>query len=135
MGVVGWYRKHFKLTSQQGTESKVLLRFDGVDMNADLWLNGFLIGNHPCGFTTFQCDIASLLSQPGQDNVLAVRAKTGVNSRWYSGSGIFRHVWLSAVLKTHVVLWGFGCGERVLECTMTPCVLTRQLAMSLANMS
>ncbi len=135
MGGDGWHRKHFQLTSEQSVEREVSLRFNGVDMHADMWLISSSSGIHPDGYTVFKYDITPLLNPPGQDNVLAVRAKTGVNSRWYSGSGIFRHVWPSAVLKTHVVLWGFGCGERVLECTMTPCVLTRQLATSLASMS
>ena len=114
MGGVGWYRRHLQLTSEQSDEREVSLRFNGVDMHADMWLISSSSGIHPDGYTVFKYDITPLLNPPGQDNVLAVRAKTGVNSRWYSGSGIFRHVWLSAVLKTHVALRGLGVSTPVI---------------------
>lgn len=61
-------------------------------MNADIWLNGISLGTHPYGYTSFSYDITSKLS-PGKLNTLAVRVKNeGRNTRWYSGSGIYRHV-------------------------------------------
>ena len=69
---------------------RVFLRFDGVYMNADVWLNGVHLGNHPYGYTTFEYELTSHLKQTptGAQNVLAVRvANEGRNSRYYSGSG------------------------------------------------
>jgi beta-galactosidase len=111
---VGWHRKHYQLTSEQSDEREVFLCFDDMCVKAGMWLKGFLLGNHLYGYTAFQCDIASFLNPPGQDNVLAVRAKTGVNLRWRSGSDISHHVWLSAVPKTHVALWGLGVSTPVI---------------------
>ena len=62
-------------------------------MDSDVWLNGHLLGNHPYGYTAFAYDLTEFLNPPGQENVLAVRVRnSGRNSRWYSGSGIYRHV-------------------------------------------
>jgi len=64
------------------------VRFDGVYMNADFWINGHLLGNHPYGYTSFEFDLTPYLNPVGQENVLAVRVRNdGKNSRWYSGSG------------------------------------------------
>ena len=72
------------------------MRFDGVYMNADFWINGHPLGNHPYGYTSFEFDLTPYLKPAGQENVLAVRVRNeGKNSRWYSGSGIYRHTWLT----------------------------------------
>lgn len=92
VGGVGWYRKTFEKPKVQagGTAE---LRFEGVYMNCDVWMNGAHLGNHPYGYTEFAFDVTPHL-QDGK-NVVAVRVNnTGRNSRWYSGSGIFRKVWL-----------------------------------------
>ncbi len=74
-------------------------------MNCDVWLNGTHLGNHPYGYTEFAYDITSALKD-GQ-NTLAVRVNnTGRNSRWYSGSGIFRKVWLSTVGELRIPTHG-----------------------------
>ena len=93
VGGVGWYRKTFeKPEVPQG--GKVQLRFDGVYMNCDVWINGAQVGNHPYGYTQFAFDVTPHLKDG--KNVVAVKVNnTGRNSRWYSGSGIFRKVWLS----------------------------------------
>ena len=94
-GGTGWYRKKFVLG--ENTHGKMVsIDFDGVYMNSDVWLNGHHLGNHPYGYTPFYYDLTPYLNTTGQTNVLAVRAKNeGKNSRWYSGSGIYRHVWLT----------------------------------------
>jgi beta-galactosidase len=75
-------------------------------MNADIWLNGISLGTHPYGYTSFSYDITSKLT-PGKLNTLAVRVRNeGHNTRWYSGSGIYRHVWITATDKLHVDHWG-----------------------------
>ncbi|MGZ3979459.1 MAG: sugar-binding domain-containing protein [Flavisolibacter sp.] len=105
-GGIGWYRKTFTLNNiYKGKKTYIL--FDGVYMDADVWLNGHHLGNHPYGYTSFSYDLTSFLNPIGKPNVIAVRAKNiGKNSRWYSGSGIYRHVWLLAVNPVHTKLWG-----------------------------
>jgi beta-galactosidase len=90
---IGWYRKTFDRPAMaQG--GKVEMRFEGVYMNSDVWLNGTHLGNHPYGYTPFAYDLTPHLKE-GR-NTMAVRVNnTGHNSRWYSGSGIFRKVWLA----------------------------------------
>jgi len=106
LGGVGWYRKHFRLAPADHGKC-VAVRFDGVYMNADFWLNGQLLGNHPYGYTSFEFDLTPYLKPAGEDNVLAVRVRNeGKNSRWYSGSGIYRHTWLTVTDPIYVPTWG-----------------------------
>ncbi|HSH92866.1 MAG TPA: beta galactosidase jelly roll domain-containing protein, partial [Roseimicrobium sp.] len=106
VGGTGWYRKHFTLTpAEQG--KRVAVRFDGVYMNADVWINGRHLGNHPYGYTSFELDLTSDLKPAGQENVIAVRVRNeGKNTRWYSGSGIYRHTWLTVTDAVHLPTWG-----------------------------
>ena len=106
VGETGWYRKKF--VTQQSEQNKILtIYFDGVYMNADVWLNGHHLGNHPYGYTPFYYDITQYLKPIGKENVLAVRVQNdGKNSRWYSGSGIYRHVNLTVRDPVHVTPWG-----------------------------
>jgi beta-galactosidase len=105
-GGIGWYRKTFVLDNRyKGKQTYVI--FDGVYMDADVWLNGHHLGNHPYGYTSFFYDLTKYLNAAGQSNVIDVRAKNvGKNSRWYSGSGIYRHVWLLPVDPVHTRIWG-----------------------------
>ena len=104
VGGIGWYRKHFTLNNI--TNKKITIYFDGVYMNSDVWINEHHLGNHPYGYTPFYYDITPYLKQNGE-NVLAVRVRNeGKNSRWYSGSGIYRHVWLTITNPVHVEQWG-----------------------------
>ncbi|MGQ9621145.1 MAG: glycoside hydrolase family 2 TIM barrel-domain containing protein [Bacteroidales bacterium] len=99
-GGTGWYRKTFFL-SQKPYDKNFILQFDGVYMNSDIWLNGIHLGNHPYGYTSFRFNITDAIKQG--KNVLAVIVRNeGRNSRWYSGSGIYRHVWL--IIKDAVSL-------------------------------
>lgn len=92
VGGVSWYRKTFD-RPQVPVGGRVELRFEGVYMNCDVWLNGAHLGNHPYGYTEFAFDVTPHLKEG--KNTVAVRVNnTGRNSRWYSGSGIFRKVWL-----------------------------------------
>ena len=101
----GWYRKTFELPVYD-QDKQALLQFDGVYMNADVYVNGHHLGSHPYGFTSFYYNITQQL-MPGKKNVIAVEVKNeGQNSRWYSGSGIYRHVWLKMLSPVHVTQWG-----------------------------
>ena len=96
VGGTGWYRKFFSLPKSDAGKH-IAIRFDGVYMDADFWLNNHPLGNHPYGYTAFSFDLTPYLCAPGATNVLAVRVRNeGKNSRWYSGSGIYRHVVLIA---------------------------------------
>lgn len=106
VGGIGWYRKHFTLPPSDLGKT-VTIRFDGVYMNSDVWINGQHLGNHPYGYTPFVYDLTPYLKPAGQENLIAVQVKnTGKNSRWYSGSGIYRHVWLTVTDPVHVPVWG-----------------------------
>ncbi len=105
VGGTGWYRKRFTAKAVEAG-SQVEIVFDGVYMNSDVWLNGHPLGNHPYGYTSFAYDLTPYLQRQGE-NVLAVRVRNeGRNSRWYSGSGIYRHVWLNVTGEVRVPLWG-----------------------------
>ena len=102
---VGWYRKAFRMPAgSRGKEA--WLEFDGVYMNSDVWLNGHHLGKRPYGYSSFAYGISPYLV-PGV-NVVAVRVDNSrqPNSRWYTGSGIYRHVWLTLVDPLHVGHWG-----------------------------
>lgn len=104
VGGTGWYRKLFKTSNGA---KRVTVRFDGVYMTADVWINGHQLGTHPHGYTPFEYELTRYLKPPGETNVLAVRVRNeGKNSRWYSGSGIYRHVWLTTTGPIHVPTWG-----------------------------
>jgi beta-galactosidase len=104
-GGTGWYRKTFTVPAAQKGK-RTFLQFDGVYMNAEVWLNGKSLGRHPYGYTSFWFDITDGLHYGG-NNTLAVKVKNeGENSRWYSGSGIYRHVWLQVTDPVHIAHWG-----------------------------
>jgi beta-galactosidase len=100
-----WYRKAFRVPAgARGQEA--WLEFDGVYMNSEVWLNGVHLGRRPYGYVGFAYDVTRHLV-PGV-NVVAVRVDNSrqPNSRWYTGSGIYRHVWLTLVDPLHVGHWG-----------------------------
>jgi beta-galactosidase len=104
-GGTGWYRKLF-IVPARSEGNCIIIMFDGVYMNSEVWLNGELLGDHPYGYTPFWFDISNKIrfSQP---NVIVVKVKNeGENSRWYSGSGIYRHVWLKTLSPLHTAPWG-----------------------------
>jgi beta-galactosidase len=102
---IGWYRKAFRLPAGAAGH-EAWLEFDGAYMNSDVWINGFHLGRRPYGYISFAYDITPHLVSGV--NVVAVRVDNSLqpNSRWYSGSGIYRHVWLEIVDPLHVAHWG-----------------------------
>jgi beta-galactosidase len=104
---IGWYRKAFRLPAGAGAKGReVWLEFDGIYMNSDVWINGHHLGSRPYGYSSFAYDATRYLV-PGV-NVVAVRVDNSQqpNSRWYTGSGIYRHTWLTVVDELHVGHWG-----------------------------
>ena len=107
-GGVGWYRKHFTLgdCETQMSQSRFFLEFDGVYMNSTVYVNGQEVGFRPYGYSSFEYDITPYVREG--ENVVAVRVDNSdqPNSRWYSGCGIYRHVWLTTTNLIHVKHWG-----------------------------
>ncbi len=110
-GGIGWYRKHFSLDKIE----KVFLEFDGVYMNATVYVNGQKVGFRPYGYSSFEYDITPYVREG--ENVVAVRVDNSdqPNSRWYSGCGIYRHVWLTKTSPIHVKHWGVFADARVVK--------------------
>jgi len=92
---IGWYRKTFKIPDSFKAK-QIAVEFDGVYENSDVWINGHWLGKRPFGYIGFHYDLTPFLNFNQQPNLLAVRVDNSVqpNSRWYSGSGIYRHTWL-----------------------------------------
>lgn len=125
VGGIGWYRKEFAARGEH-----VELRFDGVYQNADVWLNGTHLGFHPYGYTSFAFDLTPQLNRTGP-NVLAVRVdNSGRNSRWYSGSGIYRHTWLTVTGPVRIPLWGVSVTTPEVSARRS----TARVAVSVANL-
>src|SRR5205809_4362782 len=105
VGGTGWYRKTFTVPAEQKNK-RILIQFDGIYMNSETWLNGQPVGKHPYGYTSFWFDITDKIKF-GEQNIIAVQVRNeGQNSRWYSGSGIYRHIWLKTLEPVHVAQWG-----------------------------
>jgi beta-galactosidase len=104
---IGWYRKHF-LAPESLLGKKVSIEFDGVYRYSDVWINGHFLGHYPFGYLGFNYDLTPFLNFGNTPNVIAVRVDNSEqpNSRWYSGSGIDRHVWLNVTDPLHVARWG-----------------------------
>jgi beta-galactosidase len=102
---IGWYRKRFSVPSVRNGQ-QTWIEFEGAYMDSDVWINGHHLGNHPYGYTSFSYDLSPYLKRG--ENIIAVRVDNSVqpNSRWYSGSGIYRHVWLNIAGPVHIAQWG-----------------------------
>ena len=105
-GGIGWYRKHFKVTDGAGRH---YIYFEGVYNRSEVYLNGHLLGKRPNGYVSFMYDLTPYLKADG-DNVLAVRVDHSryADSRWYTGSGIYRDVWMVSAGDIHFAQWGIG---------------------------
>jgi beta-galactosidase len=105
-GGVGWYRKTFTPPAE-ARDRRVFVEFEGVYMQSDVWINGHHLGNRPYGYSTFEYELTPHLRPGDGPNVLAVRVDVPQpSSRWYSGAGIYRHVWLTCTNSVHVEHWG-----------------------------
>jgi len=90
-GGIGWYRKHFTL-SEADLKKNISIEFDGIYRNSEVWINGHYLGKRPNGYISFQYELTSYLKVG--ENIIAVKVDNSAqpNSRWYSGSGIYRNV-------------------------------------------
>ncbi len=105
-GGIGWYRKDFLLPKEDAGKH-IEIQFDGIYRDATVWINGYLLGTQYDGYTSFYHDISKMVV-PGETNTVVVKVEcTGHPiSRWYSGSGIYRHVWLTKTSPLHIQNWG-----------------------------
>lgn len=105
-GGIGWYRKTF-IIDEPDAEKLVFIDFDGVYQKSEVWINGNYLGIRPYGYSSFRYELTPYLNFNGE-NVIAVKVDNSVqpNSRWYSGSGIYRNVWLVKTEKLHIDHWG-----------------------------
>jgi len=101
----GWYIKRLKIKDEKLKEGVLRLYFEGVYMNAEVYVNGRLAGGHPYGYSSFFVDITPYVKVG--ENVVEVRVDNSQqkNCRWYSGSGIYRHVWLLTTGKRYIDEW------------------------------
>ncbi len=105
VGGVGWYRKQLDIP-QSYSGKRIILRFDGVYNNSEVYLNGESLAKQPYGYSTFEIDLSKKLKYNAK-NLIAVKVQNeGENTRWYSGSGIYRHVWLDVVNEVRVARYG-----------------------------
>lgn len=113
-GGEGWYRKHFRLEGVPH-DGRVELLFDGIYAESTIWLNGRQIGSNVSGYRPFVVDLTAAVHRDG-DNLLAVRVRNlGQNSRWYSGSGLYRQVKLDVLSAgPRLARWGVGAWTRTL---------------------
>ncbi|SBV96976.1 sugar-binding domain-containing protein [uncultured Dysgonomonas sp.] len=105
-GGIGWYRKTINVPqSKQG--EKVYLYFEGVYNRSEVFINGQSLGKRPNGYVSFMYDATPYIKY-GEDNVIAVRAdhSQSADSRWYTGSGIYRNVWMVYANPLHIAQWG-----------------------------
>ena len=106
-GGIGWYRKYFKVdANQKGRE--VAIEFDGVYDYSEVWINGQFVGGRPYGFSSFQLDLTPFVKFGSGDNVIAVRVDHSrfADSRFYTGSGIYRNVRLVIADQLRIAHWG-----------------------------
>ncbi|MGN7811356.1 glycoside hydrolase family 2 TIM barrel-domain containing protein [Flavobacterium sp. 22076] len=106
-GGLGWYKKTFKVAAEDSTKI-TSITFDGVYKNSEVWVNGHYLGKRPNGYIGFQYDMSPYLNYGDKNNEIIVKVDNSKqpNSRWYSGSGIFRNVWIETTDKLHVGQWG-----------------------------
>ena len=105
-GGIGWYRKTFDVSSDMKGH-KFFIYFEGVYENSEVWINGTYLGKRPNGYISFQYDLSPWLKY-GKENIIAVKvdhSKYG-DSRWYTGSGVYRNVKLIITSSVHLQKWG-----------------------------
>ena len=102
---IGWYRRAFDIPAAD-LGKRIWVEFDGVRRDSWVFLNGFTIGRHQSGYTSFRYDLTDYINYGGK-NVLTVRCDaTEFEGWWYEGAGIYRHAWLVKAGAQHVAPWG-----------------------------
>jgi beta-galactosidase/beta-glucuronidase len=128
-GGTGWYRKSFIIPENEAGR-KVFIYFDGVYNNSEVWINGNLLGHRPNGYISFRYDLTPFVKY-GEPNLIAVKVDHSLygDSRWYTGSGIYRDVNLITTEKVYIKQWGVNC----LTTDVTPEKATLTAGIALTN--
>lgn len=128
-GGKGWYRKSFVVPENEAGR-KVFIYFDGVYNNSEVWINGNLLGLRPNGYISFRYDLTPFIKY-GERNLIAVKVDHSLygDSRWYTGSGIYRDVKLITTEKVFIKQWGVNC----LATDVTPEKATLTAGIALTN--
>ncbi len=101
----GWYRKVLNFEGLKYKDKKLRLYFEGVYMNAEVFINGQRAGGHPYGYSSFFVDITPYIKIGDNEVEVRVDNSQQKNCRWYSGSGIYRHVWLLTTGQRYIDEW------------------------------
>jgi beta-galactosidase len=123
-GGIGWYRKTFEISAADKNKN-IFIDFDGIYRNSEVWINGHYLGKRPNGYISFRYDITPYLEFGNIKNTISVKVDNSQqpNSRWYSGSGIYRNVWLVTTGKIYIDHWG--------TCITTPEISARSAEVNL----
>ncbi len=133
-GGIGWYRKHFNMSASSLADKSTLYKyvyFEGVYNRSEVYLNGHLLGKRPSGYASFMYDMTPYLHEG--DNIIAVRVDHSryADSRWYTGSGIYRDVWMVEAPKCHIAQW--GTGYKLLKISSTSATVDVDVKVDNAN--
>ncbi|MDE3143673.1 MAG: DUF4982 domain-containing protein [Bacteroidota bacterium] len=134
-GGLAWYRKTFSLPRSNQLKN-IFIDFDGVYRNSEVWINGYYLGKRPNGYISFEYELTPYLKFGNEKNVIAVKVDNSMqpNSRWYSGSGIYRNVWLVSKEKISVDHWGtFITTPQVTNSSATVVIKTNLINRSTKN--
>lgn len=110
---IGWYRRSFAISPED--RERISLYFEGVYMNCDVWLNGAHVGGHIYGYTSFELDVTHALRDGENEILIRVDNSHQPGSRWYTGSGITRPVYLVRTRETYIKTWGVYVTTPVIE--------------------
>ncbi|WP_066631055.1 glycoside hydrolase family 2 TIM barrel-domain containing protein [Labilibacter marinus] len=132
-GGIGWYRKSFQLNDSD-RDKNISIEFDGIYTRSKVWVNGQLLGYRPNGYISFAYDLSPYLNFEGE-NVIAVQVDhtNYVDSRWYTGSGIYRNVRLVKKANTHIVNWGVRITTPKITRESADVVISTELASSIED--
>ncbi|MDE3236719.1 MAG: glycoside hydrolase family 2 protein [Bacteroidota bacterium] len=125
-GGIGWYRKTFTVAAADKNK-QLFIEFDGVYRCSEVWINGHSLGFRPNGYISFQYDLTPYIKFGEKNNIVVkVDNSVQINSRWYSGSGIYRNVRLVSTSKIAVDHWGtFITSSKVSEQSATVTIQTK----------
>ena len=101
-GGIGWYRKNFYLPNDL-KDKKILLTIEGAYNNSKVWVNSYYLGYRPYGYSTFSFDISDFINEGENSISIRLNRDSTSDSRWFTGSGIYRNVYLTIKDKIHII--------------------------------